>query len=132
MSTTTTVLFSDHFLESSGVIAFNSQNQLCLLYNPLKKEYLPPKGPRNIIESRSQAALREFTEETGWTCTILPVTMRTRATMQEEQGYDSRGAVRREEEVCLLVFGGDVVGRRGGRGEERGGGFGERGSLGWG
>ncbi|KAK5949124.1 hypothetical protein OHC33_009865 [Knufia fluminis] len=52
-------------------------------------KYLLPKGRRNIGESRAAAALREIAEETGLKCELLPVTLRSRATADDNRrgGY---------------------------------------------
>jgi len=96
----TTQLYADEFLESCGAITFNAKHEICLLYNPLTKEYTLPKGRRNTNEPRSSAALREFSEETGFACTIQPVRMSTRAPPEpEDPTYKSDHAVVREKLV---------------------------------
>jgi 8-oxo-dGTP pyrophosphatase MutT (NUDIX family) len=73
-------IFADEFLESCGTVTFDiSFKKVCLIHNPLKSEYLLPKGRRNCNESRVSAACREFGEETGYGCNILPISMATRA-----------------------------------------------------
>ena len=57
------------------------------------------KGRRNIGESRSQAALREMKEETGYSCHLLPLNMKTRAPPAIETGdYPDEATV--HEKVC--------------------------------
>lgn len=80
--------YADEFVESAGAIVFNfSTRQICLIYNAAKNEYLLPKGRRNCSESRANAALREVLEETGHTCTLLPIIMGTRAPPADEQDF---------------------------------------------
>ncbi|KZF19221.1 hypothetical protein L228DRAFT_48929 [Xylona heveae TC161] len=81
---------AEHFVESSGAILFDLSHkprQVCLInYKPHEKddEWLLAKGRRNVGESRLDAALREVREETGYNCSIHPVTMRTRAPQSTE------------------------------------------------
>ena len=42
-------------------------------------EYVLAKGRRNCGESRKDAAIRELTEETGYSCRLLDLNMSTRA-----------------------------------------------------
>lgn len=46
-----------------------STKRICILCHADTHEYLLPKGRRRINESRSEAALREILEETGYRCT---------------------------------------------------------------
>ncbi|CAI6248872.1 unnamed protein product [Periconia digitata] len=75
---------SENFVESCGAILFNltdPQNlSVCLIRTKVHKEWLLAKGRRNYGESRNEAAIREVTEETGFRCSLFPVTMQTRAT----------------------------------------------------
>jgi ADP-ribose pyrophosphatase YjhB (NUDIX family) len=96
----TTQLYADEFLESCGAVTFNHKDDICVIYNPRNKEYNLPKGRRSCNESRTRAAIREFSEETGYGCILLPVTMATRAPPDpEEHGYKSLRAVERENLV---------------------------------
>ena len=73
------------FLESAGAIIFHlSTGKICVLHHLNKNEYILAKGRRNCGETRHQAALREFTEETGFSCHLLPLNMLTRAPPQIE------------------------------------------------
>ncbi|KAK5098193.1 hypothetical protein LTS08_006326 [Lithohypha guttulata] len=54
--------------------------KIVLFYSNPRNQYLLPKGRRNIGESRADAALRETFEETGLKCSLLPVTLHSRAT----------------------------------------------------
>lgn len=95
--TSTLQLFADEFLESAGAIVFNSdKTQIVILYSSSKNEYLLPKGRRNVTESRAEAALREVKEETGYTCHLVPITMKTRAPPADEKGFTPDVAVERE------------------------------------
>src|SRR5271156_1045235 len=81
----TTQLFSHEFVESAGAVIFNlSKKQIYIIRNRVTGEFYLPKGRRNCSEARWQTALREVKEETGLTCTMLPVTMKTRAPPSEE------------------------------------------------
>lgn len=98
---------STRFLESAGCILFDfrhtgfdpltyrrpslpglsgtpprlgSAPNVVLIYSRDRKQYILPKGRRNISEHRSDAALRETFEETGLKCELLPVKMYTRCT----------------------------------------------------
>ena|SRR5579859_5928784 len=83
----TTTLFTDDFVESAGAVVFNlAVKQICILHIAKTDEYLLPKGRRNCTEPRSQAALREVKEETGYSCTLLPITMLTRQPPMNELG----------------------------------------------
>ena len=82
---------SSSFVESAGGVLFNlSTHQIGILHHLAKNEYLLPKGRRNCNESRREAAVREITEETGYPCRLLPVTMSTRTppTIETEQLSD--------------------------------------------
>jgi 8-oxo-dGTP pyrophosphatase MutT (NUDIX family) len=89
---------AEQFVESVGAIAIKaSTREVCLiLYGG---EWMLAKGRRNIGESRSQAALREIKEETGYSCRLLPLTMKTRAPPAIETG-DYPDEPRLHEQVC--------------------------------
>lgn len=81
---------SDRFVESAGAILFHvSTRQVCLLLLKQTGEWILPKGRRNCAESRESAAVREATEETGYHCHLLDVTMTTRATPTLETMTDT-------------------------------------------
>jgi 8-oxo-dGTP pyrophosphatase MutT (NUDIX family) len=83
----TTQYTSSQFVESCGTILFRlSTKQVCLIHHLSKNEWLLPKGRRNCAESGQQAALREAREETGYPCSLHPVTMLTRAPHENEAG----------------------------------------------
>ena len=80
--------FAESFVESAGAILFHlSSRRIRLVHLLHKDEYLLAKGRRKCGESRLAAALREVTEETGYQCRALPVTMATRATPLVELGH---------------------------------------------
>jgi 8-oxo-dGTP pyrophosphatase MutT (NUDIX family) len=99
--------FADDFVESCGTVTFDiSFKKICLVHNPLKSDYLLPKGRRNCNETRVNAACREFGEETGYSCSILPISMATRAPPEAErndegvdkfEGYTSETAEVRQD-----------------------------------
>lgn len=71
---------SEAFVESAGGVLFRlSSREICVLRLLNRDEYVLAKGRRNCGEARHEAALREVTEETGFTCRLLPVNMHTRA-----------------------------------------------------
>lgn len=71
---------SEAFVESAGGVLFRlSSREICVLHFLDRDEYVLAKGRRNCGEARHEAALREVTEETGFTCRLLPVNMHTRA-----------------------------------------------------
>lgn len=71
---------SEQLVESAGAIVFRlSTQQVCVLHLLPRDEHILAKGRRNVGESRSEAALREVREETGYVCRLLPITMRSRA-----------------------------------------------------
>ncbi|MCJ1383516.1 hypothetical protein MMC17_006630 [Xylographa soralifera] len=79
---------SEDFVESAGAIIFHlSKKQICLIRLKSRDEWLLAKGRRNCGESLSEAAVREAHEETGYSCTLLPVTMPTRAPSAVETGF---------------------------------------------
>ncbi|KAF2869998.1 hypothetical protein BDV95DRAFT_497820 [Massariosphaeria phaeospora] len=80
---------SEDFVESCGAILFHlssppGRHRICLVHYLEKDEWLLAKGRRNCGESRKDAAAREVTEETGYRCHILPLTMATRAPSVDE------------------------------------------------
>ena len=84
---------SAQFIESAGALLFNSAPSsptpsICLLHLLARNEYILPKGRVNQGESRQDAAVREVHEEAGYTCHLLPVTVRSRAPppMDDEVG----------------------------------------------
>jgi len=95
---TTQQYTSSHFVESAGAILFSGR-QICLIHYKVKDEWYLPKGRRNIDETRQAAALREVKEETGHSCSLLPVDMETRAppAIEVQQSGDE---VRKHKLVC--------------------------------
>ncbi|KAJ5333745.1 NUDIX domain [Penicillium brevicompactum] len=85
---TTSQYTSEEFVESCGAIVFDlSQNKtVCLVHYQKTNEWLLAKGRRNCGESRYEAALREFHEETGYRARLCPVKMWTRAPPKDEEG----------------------------------------------
>ncbi|KAH8602396.1 hypothetical protein B0O99DRAFT_680522 [Bisporella sp. PMI_857] len=76
---------SSQFVESAGAILFSlTTRKVCLVRLITRDEWLLAKGRRACGESRLSAALREATEETGYKCRPLLVTMQTRATPKIE------------------------------------------------
>ena len=71
---------SEAFVESVGAVLFQLSNwEVCVLHLLKRDEYVLAKGRRNCGESRKDAAIRELTEETGYSCRLLDLNMSTRA-----------------------------------------------------
>lgn len=71
---------SEAFVESAGAVLFRlPSREICLLHLLDRDEYVLAKGRRNCGEPRQATALREVTEETGFSCRLLPLDMHTRA-----------------------------------------------------
>lgn len=71
---------STAFVESAGAIVFRlSTREVCVLHLLERDEYVLAKGRRNCGESRHDAAIREISEESGFSCRLLPLNMFTRA-----------------------------------------------------
>lgn len=89
----TTQYTSGQFVESSGAILFDLSGhtkQVCLIHSQPSKspgEWLLAKGRRNRGEPRSETALREVREETGYPCHLYPVRMATRTTGPTDANY---------------------------------------------
>ncbi|KAL8804403.1 MAG: hypothetical protein Q9182_002598 [Xanthomendoza sp. 2 TL-2023] len=71
---------SEEYVASVGAVLFRlSTQEICLLHRPKRGEYMLAKGRRNCWESRQEAAAREVTEECGYPCHLLNLSMSTRA-----------------------------------------------------
>lgn len=71
---------SEAFVESAGAVLFRlSTREICVLHLLQSVEYVLAKGRRNCGEDRQATALREVSEETGFSCRLLPLDMHTRA-----------------------------------------------------
>jgi 8-oxo-dGTP pyrophosphatase MutT (NUDIX family) len=83
---------SEQFVESVGAVLFRpSSREVCVLHFLERDEYVLAKGRRNCVETRQATAAREVSEETGFACRLLPVTMYTRAPPAvETQELDDR------------------------------------------
>jgi adenylylsulfate kinase-like enzyme len=75
-------LFSHQFVLSAGSILIQkSTDKVCLIHQlEGKREWLLPKGRKNVNETLLAAAVRETFEETGYHCSLMPLVMKTRAT----------------------------------------------------
>ncbi|MCJ1437822.1 hypothetical protein MMC27_007209 [Xylographa pallens] len=83
----TTQYLSEEFVESAGAIVFDlSTQKICLVRLKARDEWVLANGRRNCGESLAEAAVREAREETGFRCSLLPVTMPTRAPPAVEIG----------------------------------------------
>lgn len=97
--------FSEEFVVSCGSVLFRAQPsglEICLLYEPSKKEWLLPKGRKDVGETIQEAAVRETYEETGFKCQILPVRMPTRAPLPGSSSPD-KAAVLDDSTEALAV-----------------------------
>ncbi|KAK6543787.1 hypothetical protein TWF694_000519 [Orbilia ellipsospora] len=97
---------STSLTESAGTVLFHLPSRTICLLSQTKKpgysELLLPKGRRNVDESRAAASLRETTEETTYKCSLLPVTLPSRQTLQEED--EDAGDKVRAHENCTESF----------------------------
>ncbi|KAF7327895.1 Nudix hydrolase domain-containing protein [Mycena kentingensis (nom. inval.)] len=91
---------SSQFVVSAGCVLFRKQNdvlEICILHERNKKEWVLPKGRKDIGESTAEAAVRETYEETGWRCELLPVRMATRA---PRPGVNSQDKIDVVSDIC--------------------------------
>lgn len=73
MSPSPSIHFSTDFCISCGTITLDpSAHKLLLVFSRPTREFLLPKGRKNIAETLEAAAVRETFEETGVRCTLLP------------------------------------------------------------
>ena len=78
---------STQFVESAGTALINPDtNQICILRYGSDKQYVLPKGRRNINENRHTAALRETQEETGYKSRLLPITLQSWQPPEDDDG----------------------------------------------
>lgn len=103
------LLFTPQFVLSAGTILFRFPKdasetlQICLLYHLRKTEYLLPKGRKDQREgSLGETAIRETYEETGYPCSLLPVTLFTRAPIPRVDIKDSKAGT--PVENCCEAF----------------------------
>ncbi|CAF0917479.1 unnamed protein product [Didymodactylos carnosus] len=83
-------LFSHQFVLCAGTVLIQkSTREVCLIHRlDGREEWLLPKGRKNVNETLSVAAVRETYEETGYHCSLMPLTMQTRATFNSEHVQD--------------------------------------------
>ncbi|KAF3915282.1 hypothetical protein AA313_de0201421 [Arthrobotrys entomopaga] len=98
---------STNLTESAGTILFHLPSRtICLLSQTTKSGdselLLLPKGRRNINESRAAASIRETTEETSYKCSLLPISLPSHQTTQEDD-EDVRDTARTHEN-CTESF----------------------------
>lgn len=103
------LLFSPQFVVCAGTILFRFPTntgetlEICLLYHLRKTEYLLPKGRKDQREgSLGETAVRETYEETGYPCSLLPVTLFTRAPIPRVDIKDNRAGL--PVENCIEPF----------------------------
>ncbi|KAI9841876.1 MAG: hypothetical protein M1837_000346 [Sclerophora amabilis] len=72
--------FSSDFVLSSGTVSIDIPNSVILvLYYRHQKEFLLPKGRKNVGETLEAAAIRETMEESGYQCQLLEHNLPTQA-----------------------------------------------------
>ncbi|KAI9781326.1 MAG: hypothetical protein M1835_004325 [Candelina submexicana] len=72
--------FSSDFVLSSGTVLIDISNSVILvLYYRHQKEFLLPKGRKNVGETLEAAAVRETMEESGYQCQLLEHNLSTQA-----------------------------------------------------
>ncbi|SCV58596.1 related to NUDIX domain [Fusarium fujikuroi] len=104
---------SENLVESAGTILFRLSTQdICIMRDTKRNEYILPKGRRNVGESRRDTATRETTEETGIPCRLLPINMKSRLCSSDDK--DAPDEERHFKDVCEPI---SVQMRRIGEGE---------------
>ena len=99
----TTVYPSTSFIESAGTVLIKlSTREICLVHYKKRKQWLLPKGRRDIGEDRTTTAIRETQEETGYKCSLLPVTMTTCQPRAEFE--DSHGGAGKQKRICEPIL----------------------------
>jgi 8-oxo-dGTP pyrophosphatase MutT (NUDIX family) len=82
---------SESFCISSGTVTVDLAHAKILLILWRKTgEYLLPKGRKNIGETLEQAALRETFEETGYDVKLLPISIKTLATVPASEDKEEK------------------------------------------
>ena len=98
---------SDDFVLSSGTVPLDISNGLVLLlyYRP-KREYMLPKGRKNVGETLEAAAVRETTEESGFECRLFKHKLATNAQQLTEPEHSEPIAVqqRMNKGVRKIIF----------------------------
>ena len=98
---------SDDFVLSSGTVPLDIPNGLALLlyYRPMK-EYMLPKGRKNVGETLEETAVRETTEESGFKCRLFKHGLSTNAQQLTEPEHTEPIAVqqRMSQGVRKIIF----------------------------
>jgi 8-oxo-dGTP pyrophosphatase MutT (NUDIX family) len=82
---------SESFCISSRTVTVDLAHAKILLILWRKTgEYLLPKGRKNIGETLEQAALRETFEETGYDVKLLPISIKTLATVPASEDKEEK------------------------------------------
>lgn len=90
MSSNKTLHFSNDFVISCGTVTVDTSNAKVLIIRVRKTgEYLLPKGRKDIGETLEQTAIRETFEETGFQVKLLPLPLKTRATLPSHIAVES-------------------------------------------
>jgi 8-oxo-dGTP pyrophosphatase MutT (NUDIX family) len=99
--------FADSFVLSSGTVSIDLKRDLVLLlyYRPTK-EFLLPKGRKNVGETLQAAAIRETFEESGYGCHLLQHSLPTNAPSLSIQCHNEPIAVQQRVQngVRKMIF----------------------------
>ena len=98
---------SDDFVLSSGTVPLDiSKGLVLLLYYRPKREYMLPKGRKNVGETLEAAAVRETTEESGFECRLFKHVLSTNAQQLTEPEHTEPIAVqqRMSQGVRKIIF----------------------------
>ncbi|KAG8968941.1 hypothetical protein FRC03_005486 [Tulasnella sp. 419] len=116
MPPTQLTCFSDEFVISAGCVLFRFQDgkeEICVLHQRKKDEWVLPKGRKDRGESVEITALRETYEETGYRCRYLPTDLYTRAPIaglsMNEEATEAKGST--SEPFAVSIRDADESGR---------------------
>lgn len=111
-------LFSNQFVLSAGsVLIHKSDKKICLIRHLAgKEEWLLPKGRKDINETLQACALRETYEETGYACSLMPLSMETRATPSGNEHFHDVarkiGGINEPFMISLRKIGGSTLNQK--------------------
>ena len=98
---------SDTFVLSSGTVPLDiSKGFVLLLFYRPKREYMLPKGRKNVGETLEAAAVRETTEESGFECRLFKHKLATNAQQLTEPEHSEPIAVQQRvsQAVRKIIF----------------------------
>ena len=99
--------FSEDFVLSSGTVPIDIPRGLVLLLiDRPRREYMLPKGKKNVGETLEAAAMRETTEESGFECRLFEHTLPSNAQGLEDSYHTEPIAVqqRMNEGFRKIIF----------------------------